>query len=200
MMTEAENLLQDIQQNLYPSETILWSGQPLTSILFHGSDWFSIPFAVFWSVFTFFWEYSATNHFGQDGSPPWFFALWGIPFILAGQYMLWGRFVYATWQKQKVLYAVTNRRVMVITRAFSGKFVDGDLRNLSSVSLTTRNDGAGTIEFSPQPDDGGQSGWSTNGYRNRNQMGVDLSRLAFYDIANVREVYQTIQAQRDKLR
>jgi hypothetical protein len=148
--------------------------------------------------FTAFWEYGATNH-GQRpqdlGSG--FFALWGLPFIVMGQYMLWGRFLYEAWRKPRTLYALTNKRVFNLQLGRSRKVVDGSLATLNSVSLTSRNDGIGTIEFSPEPMR--RSAWANNGRRNQLQMGLDLSSLTFFDIPDSRDVYQRIQAERDRV-
>jgi hypothetical protein len=75
--------------------------------------------------------------------------------------------------------------------------IDAYFSSLDSVSLTTRPDGIGTIEFAPAPYS--QSAWSFNNRRGRgNQMGIDLSMLAFFDINDARNVYQLIQSQREK--
>jgi hypothetical protein len=41
-------------------------------------------------------------------------AIWGIPFIVIGQYMMWGRFVYDGWLKRRTYYGVTDRRLVVV--------------------------------------------------------------------------------------
>jgi hypothetical protein len=185
------------QSDLLPSESLLWTGQPLRPVIFHTSDWFAIPFSVMWGGFAIFWEWGASgraNHTSDGLGTTMFFSLWGIPFVLMGQYMIWGRFLYTAWKKTRTFYAVTNKRVIVLNTMRARKVTDSFMAALSSVSLTTRSDGAGTIEFAPEPER--SSSWYSNGNRGVRQMDVDLSRLAFFDIPEAKNVYQLIQSQR----
>jgi hypothetical protein len=110
--------------------------------------------------------------------------------------MIWGRFFYAAWRKTHTFYAVTNKRVLVLNTAPNKKLTDGTISALTSVSVSARPDGAGTIEFAPEPE---VIGFMGNSRRNNGiQMDISLGRLAFYDIADVREVYRTIQGLRDR--
>lgn len=129
---------------------MLWAGQPARQVIFHPSDWYAIPFSLLWGGFAIFWEWGATGHFANSkDSPSIFMTLWGIPFIVMGQYMIWGRFLYTAWKKGRTHYAVTTKRVLVVTSGATRKVVSGYLRTLDSVTLTTRQDGSGTVEFSP---------------------------------------------------
>jgi len=123
--------------------------------------------------------------------------LWGIPFVVIGQYMIWGRFLYTAWRKGRTYYAVTNKRAIVLNTAPSRKLTDRSLRNLESVSISTRSDGIGTIEFSPVPVVNPNWGWGSRRYRN--QLDIDLSSATFYDIPDARSVNQLIQAQREQV-
>ena len=125
-----------------------------------------------------------------------FMGLWGIPFVVIGQYMIWGRFFYTAWRKGRTHYAVTSKRVLVVNAGGTRKVVSGYLDSLDAVTLTTRHDGIGTIEFSPEPDS--PSMWGLSSRRNRGlQMDLNLSRLAFYDIKDARSVYELIQRERN---
>ncbi len=188
----------ELQSELLPGESLLWSGQPLRNVVFHSQDLFAIPFSLLWGGFALFWELGATGHFGnplKSGSNA-FLELWGIPFVLMGQYMIWGRFFYTAWKKTRTHYGVTNKRVIVLNTAPSRKITDAYLRNIDSVSLSIRADHIGTIEFAPEPDN--RSAWKRMGSRRSNQIDIDLSRLIFFDIADARSVHQLIQTQREK--
>jgi len=187
------------QAELLSGESLLWTGQPLRRVIFHQRDLFSIPFSLMWGGFAIFWEWGVTGDFGHSANAhaaPSFFALWGIPFVVMGQYLIWGRFLYIAWKKGRTYYAVTNKRVVVLNAGMSRKISDAFLRNLDSVSLSTRSDGTGTIEFSPQPN--AQSFGFFKSNRSGAQMDIDLSQLAFHDIDDARNVYQLIQAQREQ--
>jgi len=193
------DVLAQIQPELLAGESLLWSGQPLRKIIFHQRDLFAIPFSLLWGGFAIFWEWGVTGHFGNSGnshSAPTFFTLWGIPFVIMGQYLIWGRFLYTAWKKGRTYYAVTNKRVIVVSIGFSRKLIDGYLRNLNSASLTLRSDGIGTIEFAPASL--ALSNWVFTSRNRGNQVDIDLSSLAFFDIPDARTVYQIIQAQREQ--
>ncbi len=54
-----------------------------------------IPFSIMWAGFALFWEFMVLMT-----DAPFFFKLWGIPFVLVGLYMLIGRFVVDAMQKE----------------------------------------------------------------------------------------------------
>jgi hypothetical protein len=190
-----------LHTELLPGESALWTGQPLRKVVFHRGDWFAIPFSLMWGGFAIFWEYGASGHSGQSNhapsSPISFFTIWGIPFIVIGQYMIWGRFFYAAWKKSRTCYAVTNKRILVLNIGGNRKLTDGYIDRLSSVTLTNQKDGVGTIEFAPEPER--QSSWGSS-RRGGISMDIDLSRLAFFDIPDAKSVYQMIQSQRERNR
>ena len=106
-----------IQPEMLSGETIYWAGMPDPRIIFHSDDWQTIPFSLIWMGFFVFWEGQALG-FWQDSSKPspsnTFMILWGVPFLLLGQYMIWGRFLDDAWTKRRTYYGVTNRRVLIV--------------------------------------------------------------------------------------
>ena len=92
-----------IQPELISGESIVWAGQPNTHVIFHRADVYMIPFSLLWGGFAIFWEAGVSGFwgFGQHSGGPWLFGmLWGVPFVLVGQYFIWGRFIYAAWKKK----------------------------------------------------------------------------------------------------
>ncbi len=72
------------------------------------SDIIMIPFGILWCGFAVFWELSAI----ESGIP--FMMIWGIPFVAAGLYLLIGSVIHQAYRRNKTLYAITDRRVIVI--------------------------------------------------------------------------------------
>src|SRR5258708_30915992 len=139
-----ENLSSPVERKLSPGEKLLWSGQPRFGIRLRGSDAFVIPFSILWCSFAIFWETMAV----RKGAPV-FFMLWGIPFILVGLYIVFGRFIADAMTRKKTFYGVTSERIIIITGLFSQEIKSLNLRTLTDVSLTERGDGSGTITFEP---------------------------------------------------
>ena len=91
-------------KELGSSEKLLWSGRPQQRVLFRGSDAFLIPFSLLWCGFAVFWEASVIAN-----ETPFFFRLWGIPFVLVGLYMVFGRFIVEAKQRKNTFMALPTR-------------------------------------------------------------------------------------------
>ena len=104
-----------ISPELLSGESVVWAGQPSRKVIFHPSDGFMIPFSLLWGGFAIVWESMvvapAQNNAGETSI---FMMLWGIPFIVIGQYLIWGRFFHDACLKKRTFYAVTNRRILGI--------------------------------------------------------------------------------------
>jgi len=112
------------QKEMMSGERVYWAAMPNPSVIFHSDDWAMVPFSLLWGGFAIFWEAGALGYWGngqRSGTPSLFMVLWGIPFIVIGQYIIWGRFLYDAWLKKRTYYAVTNRRVLVLQEAWKRK-------------------------------------------------------------------------------
>jgi Bacterial PH domain len=75
------------------------------------------------------------------------FALSGLPFLLFGLYMNFGRFPLDARRRNRTYYAVTDRRIIIVSGLVSREVQSISLRNLPNVVLGARGDGSGTITF-----------------------------------------------------
>jgi hypothetical protein len=147
----------DFQERLLPGERILWSGTPPGGILLTPGDAFRIPFSLMSGGFAIFWEWSVL----KAGKAPDFFVLWGIPFVLAGLYLIIGRFFVDAWMRSHTAYALTSQRVLILRTSPNFKFTAYAIDRLPELSLEERADGRGTIRFQPQIPMWGNRGWSS---------------------------------------
>ena len=185
-----------LQSELMPGERIFWAGMPNASVIFHSSDWVMVPFSLLWGGFAIFWEAGASGFWGhQPGSnhPPTFLTIWGVPFVLIGQYFIWGRFVVDAWLKRRTYYAVTDRRVLLLQEGLKRK-----IRAVYLDSVTeTQRDGSstGTLWLGPKT--------SMASGRNRSNQGwsflnIDAAVPMLADIDDVDSVYRLILDLRQK--
>jgi len=130
-----------LQAELSSGESVLWTGKPNRKVIFHTSDWLMIPFSLMWGGFAIFWETGVTREAWNFGT------IWGIPFVLIGQYMIWGRFLYAAWRKDGIAYALTNQRLLVVVRPPKPKVISMYLQSVTGIQKEIRPDGIGIIKF-----------------------------------------------------
>ena len=165
-------------------ERILWSGQPRQGLVFRTAELFLTPFALLWCGFAIFWEWQAL----QAPNAPVFFALWGVPFVLIGLYMVFGRFFADAMQRAKTFYGVTNERVIIVSGLFGRKVKSINLRSLSDLSLSESSNGEGAISF------GGGAPFSSMFSGFSGWPGMDAYVGPRFDlVSNVKTVYETIR-------
>jgi hypothetical protein len=170
-----------IEQQLGSGERLVWSGEPRRGLCCRPTDAFLIPFSLLWCGFAIFWETMALTK-----AAPIFFRLWGVPFILIGLYMVFGRFFVDARTRERTFYGVTSERIIIVSGILSRQTKSMQLGTLSDISLTERADGSGTITFGPQNPmaRGFPAGWPGAG---------QYAAPAFDMIDNAKEIYELIR-------
>jgi hypothetical protein len=93
-------------------ERILWIGRPDPAVNFTLADAYLIPFSLLWFGFVAIWN------IGVGTSPnAQLFSAVGVFFLVAGVYVVFGRFVYKRLNKLRTVYAITTHRALVLTGA-----------------------------------------------------------------------------------
>lgn len=175
---EAERIL---AKQLSSAEKLLWAGQPKQGIVFRRSDLWNIPFSLLWGGFAIYWMILVLI----NGAPV-FFVLWGIPFVLMGLYMIFGRFFVDARQRANTYYGVTNQRAVIVSGLRSQQIKSLDLQTLTDLSIVEQPDRIGTITFGATPPWSAlYEGWSWPG-------SAALPR--FEMIKEARQVYEQIRA------
>jgi hypothetical protein len=190
--------LRAVQPELTSGETVLWAGQPSNSVLFHKEDVLLVPFSLLWGGFAIFWELGASGFWDKNPrleGPSLFMMLWGIPFVLIGQYLIWGRFVLAAWKKKRTHYALTNRRVMVVQDGWKRQMASAYIDTLPTLVKEGSSKGTGTLRFAQSGSI--WSGWS--GWGGWDVMSIG-DTPTFRDIEDVDSVYQLVSQLREKAR
>ena len=136
-----------ISSELDPGEKLIWSGMPRQGILFRGSDIFMIPFSLMWGGFAIFWEIGVLSIPKDAGPVGIIFPLFGIPFVLIGLYMIFGRFIVDSKTRSNSYYGVTDQRVIIKSGLFRKNVKSLNLRTLTDISLNEKKEGHGSITF-----------------------------------------------------
>ena len=131
-----------VKQELDSREQLLWAGQPRKGLTLRLSDALMIPFSLLWGGFAIFWEYSVIH-----SSAEWFGIIWGIPFVSVGLYMIFGRFFFDSWKRDKTYYGVTDQRIIIVSNLFGRKLKSLNIRTLQDITLEQKSDESGTITF-----------------------------------------------------
>ena len=187
-----------LQPELSSGETIYWAGMPNPSVIFHSDDWAAIPFSLFWGGFAIFWEAGVLGYWGNNphhNPISWFMALWGVPFVVIGQYIIWGRFLVDAWLKRRTYYAVTNRRVLILLEGWKRKSRFYFLESIPE--LTREGDAIGTLWLGTKAPVFGARGSATQGF-SRFSAGGPVPRLV--DIDDAGSVYRLILDLREQAR
>lgn len=178
----------DLQRALFSGERVLWKGEPYKGIIFRPIEAFLIPFSLLWGGFAVFWNVSVWFADQLVSDLP--FKLFGLPFLIAGLYITFGRFWIDRQLRRRLRYAVTNRRILIYKHSRNSISKSLDINRLPSIELNERPDGSGSIRFGPALSlfDGQSFGiW---------QPTFDATPQ-FLRIQNVRSVYELIHKQTD---
>ena len=179
---------------LDPGEKVLWAGQPRQGLFLRASDAITIPFSLLWGGFAIFWETMALKTLHHGKNTPLFvqiiFPLWGVPFVLVGLYMIFGRFVVDARRRRRTWYGITDRRALIIRTGPRRKVTSFDLRNISEVNFQEHGDGTGTLTFGPV----------LVVSRNRSLNAAGPQSNAFDHTPDAAEAYRTVRQVQQEIR
>lgn len=142
-------------------------------------------FAIIWEFAAIYGTYKARGH-APAGFPLFAFPLFGVPFVIIGLYLIFGRFFVDAKVRARTTYGVTNDRIIIISGLFSQQVKSMQIRTISDISLTEKSDGSGTIIFGPSLFGNFFAGGSWLG-------GIRNSPPSFEMIDRAKEVYETIR-------
>jgi hypothetical protein len=122
--------------------------------------------------------------------------IWGIPFVIIGQYLIWGRFVYTAWKKRRTHYAVTGRRVIAVQDGWRRQMASVYIDSLPTLVKECGSSGPGTLRFS-------MTETPTYGYHRSAATWDSMAVGAvprFVDIDDADTVYRLVSSLREKAR
>lgn len=166
------------QTVLLRGETLMWTGQPRRGLMLRPADALLVPFSLLWGGFAIFWNVMVWR------AADWFFRLWGLPFLVAGLWLIGGRFFSDAWLRAHTRYAVTDRRVLIRTSLLPLQSLDRN--RLPRLEMDEHKDGSVSLWFAER---GSLFGWG----RRRSLWSTAFDRTPHFErIAKGREVYDLL--------
>ena len=175
--SDGQDLRYIVQPYLNSGETVLWLGKPYTSVGIR-PPFLTGLFVIFWCGFAIFWTVTASVGAGLIG-------LFGIPFVCVGVSMLYALFIARPKMLRNTVYAVTNRRALILRNRRKGtdcsEFV---FSNLSDLHMENVKGNVGNICLKSEN--------ANTKYYNSRGFYSDASDNSFEMIDDVQRVYRII--------
>jgi hypothetical protein len=133
-------------ERLLRGEKVFWRGRPQQGLMLTGGrDAVLIPYGLILVAFAILSELNAL----RTSNAPMLTALSGAMFVLIGLFVSFGRFFVDAWIRTGVLYALTDRRILILRSRPSVRFQTINLGRLPEATLNETSNGRGTIRFGP---------------------------------------------------
>ncbi|RGP39804.1 hypothetical protein BPTFM16_00078 [Altererythrobacter insulae] len=135
-----------LDRELKSGERVLWEQRQIARVSYasFGIYLFAIP----WTAFALFWTAmaaaGASSMQEESGWLSWAFPLFGVPFIVVGLGMLGSPFL-PLWNKGKVLFAITNERLIKLRLGRSISVETVPARRIGAINRIEHRDGSGTL-------------------------------------------------------
>lgn len=132
-----------VRGELSRDEKLIWTGRPYQGLMIRPADGLLIPFSLLWGGFAIFWEVSVF----QSGAPA-FFLLFGAAFVIIGLYLIFGRFFHDMLRRRHVLYGLTDKRLIFMSKSGIRSVLLSDAGDLK---YSPHKGGRGTLQFGKSP-------------------------------------------------
>jgi hypothetical protein len=123
---------------LDPDERLIWSGAPLTGIVFRAADIIQVPISILILLIFASQSRNASIRGPIDG------IIWGVLFI-AVMYFAVGRFLFDARARGRSAYALTSERMLIRQSAFSDFVKSFPLNTITDTGLREHRNGFGDI-------------------------------------------------------
>ena len=187
---------QAVSPELSAGEKILWCGQARGGLQFNPINVMTLPIGVVWLLigFVFGIVTKQPSYAAQQSSFDQFTAgMFLIACFLVALFCIFGVFFVDMFWREHTYYAVTNKRVMLVTKWFSSKVQSLALPQLP-MKLTTKADGSGNIVFGST----GAGGFTWNRAGRTRIFTVPPSFARIDDAQKVYDIIWSAQQQLDK--
>ncbi len=137
-----------------PNERVLWAGRPKQGLDIKDLRDSRNRDPLYIGVFCLLWGAGVASVRGKNASP---FTLFAGPVVMAiGAWLFLGRYVMARRRRARTIYAITERRILIVQHDGSAGRIDFVLPSEWKWTVQAFANGEGTITFAPatKPSDG----------------------------------------------
>jgi hypothetical protein len=173
------------QRELMLGERILWTGRPDPLRLFTPADLYLVPFTLLWAWFSIAFFVQELDRSPADPVTRVIAPL----FAVVGLYAVVGRFFYVRYRKRRTCYAVTDKRVLVLSESVKRSLLSTRIRQIPAIRKSIRSDGSGSLRFG-----GGNpysEMWNGTGFEFFGAA-YGPSSPSFVDIPDAEQVYRLV--------
>ena len=177
----------ELSGSLGAGEKTVWHGSPPTGIMFRQSDWFLVPFSFLWFGFALFWMASVLS-IGESArnGPTLIFPIVGFFFVCVGFYFAIGRFFWDAYVRRETLYALTNKRAIILVRRPIRQLRSIELSGATEVATEEGAGGGGSVIIGSRiPMSASLRGWP--------MFGTNSGEFVFENVPALRSVVETIR-------
>lgn len=135
----------EIDRELHPGETRLWTGRPVQGVVFRVADWFYVPFGALWRGWVILMFVSLMRD--HDVVAKFVSGCVGVFFVLGGFLVLPGRFWLDAAVRRRTAYGLTSRRILIVYHLFGRRVISLDLATMDDLSFIENRTGGGVITF-----------------------------------------------------
>jgi hypothetical protein len=133
----------DLEANLAPGEKVIWRGKPERAPFV----WRTWPLSIFGAILVA--AIVAYETVILTTEAPDVLAVWGVPFALAGLYMLVGHFLITSQEWHNTEYMVTEQRVLIRHGIFSPSLTMYSVLGLPQIVVEMHGENVGNLMFRP---------------------------------------------------
>ena len=172
---------------LLPGEELVWTGRPDPAKHLTAADAYLVPFTLLWTGLSVSLLGTALAR-----GAPLSTALFGLPFVVVGVYIVVGRFMYKASRKRRTVYGLTEGRALVSVA--DGSLAEAPLQRTPVDQRRSRDGRHVSVTF-------GRSTGGWNAGPSHANTGMELfSRstgpLAFHDVSDVSGLETALRAVR----
>lgn len=132
-----------VRAELSSNEKMIWTGRPYSGFRLRPIDALLIPISFVWAIFV---SFGSVLMLIKNG--PVLFLFFAAGIIVVAIYVTVGRFIHDIIRRRRIIYALTDKRILIVS---GSKMKSVHLSDARSLEFKLHRDGLATVKFGPSP-------------------------------------------------